>query len=529
MSKQTLSIEAARYRAIIFDMDGVITRTAAIHAQAWKEMFDGFLRRQEGHTGQFQKPFDIVQDYRAYVDGKPRLEGLKSFLDSRHIELPQGEPSDPVEAETVYGLGNLKNQIFQQLVEQKGVETFPGSVLLTGQAKIAGLRTAIVTSSRNGPLIMKRSGLMALFDALVDGNLAAELSLRGKPDPDIMIEAARRLEVGLGEAVLFEDAVSGVQAGHAAAMGLVVGVSRAENHRQLKEGGADAVVDDLSLVTLLTRRPRSTADVASATDSLDILRGMIHHVPRTAVFLDFDGTLAPIVESPELARIDGETRAMVSRLAERHLVAVISGRGLDDVRSRVGLDNLYYVGSHGLEISGPEGLHYLLEQGEEYLPVIDKVERGLRKQLGGLPGIVFERKRFSLAVHFRLASLDTEALVSEAVDAVMAHHQGLRRSGGKKVVEVRPDIEWDKGKAVQWLMERLGVDPSVSLAIYLGDDLTDEDAFRALHGRGVSIVVRDPTPRPTYADLALDDTQEVRVLLERILQTGSGGGEIRPA
>jgi trehalose 6-phosphate phosphatase len=524
MSQEILTIKAARYRAIVFDMDGVITRTAAVHAHAWKQMFDDLLRRQEERTGRPQPPFDIVDDYRAYVDGKPRLDGLKSFLDSRNIDLPWGDPADPVGADTVQGLGKLKNQIFQELLGKMGVETFPGSVLLAGRAKITGLRTAIVTSSKNGPLIMERSGLLALFDSLVDGNVSAELSLRGKPDPDIMIEAVHRLGVAPSETVLFEDAVSGVQAGRAAAMGLVVGVARAENHTQLKEGGADTVVDDLSMVRLLATRPRSTANVpsAAATDVLKTLGAMTLHVPRTAIFLDYDGTLTPIVERPELAQIDEMTRETIARLAEHCLVAVISGRSLEDVRSLVGLENLYYAGSHGFEISGPKGMVSLLQQGEECLPVIDRVEEDLRDRLGQIEGVLFERKPFSLAIHFRLAAPDAELRVSGAVDEVMSRYQGLRRSGGKKVIEVQPGIDWDKGKAVEWLMERLGLDPGVSLIIYLGDDLTDENAFRTLQGRGVGIVVRDLAPRPTYADLALDDTEAVRVLLEEIMLTGNG-------
>jgi trehalose 6-phosphate phosphatase len=217
----------------------------------------------------------------------------------------------------------------------------------------------------------------------------------------------------------------------------------------------------------------------------------------------------------------------VSRLAERYLVGVVSGRDLGDVRALVGLSGLYYGGSHGFEIAGPGGLHTLVEQGEKYLPVLDKMEEGLHDRLDGIEGVLVERKRLSLAIHFRLASPETEPTVFEAVDRLMSRYQGLRRSGGKKIIEVQPDIDWDKGKAVTWLMERLLVDPGNSLVIYIGDDLTDEDAFRALRGRGVGIVVRDPTPRETHADLALDDTGEVRVLLEGLVGNGGSGGAFR--
>jgi len=212
---------------------------------------------------------------------------------------------------------------------------------------------------------------MSLFDVLVDGNVASALSLRGKPEPDIMLEAARRLGVRPDEAILFEDALAGVQAGRAAGMKLVVGVARDGNERQLKEGGADVVVDDLSSVRLLTPRPCSTAELAPACEALEVIETVITHVPRTLVFLDYDGTLTPIVERPELAKLDQAMRHTLSRLAERYTVAVISGRELNEVRSLVGLDGVIYAGSHGFEIAGPEGNDSLLEQGEEYFSLIE--------------------------------------------------------------------------------------------------------------------------------------------------------------
>ena len=451
MGVEVLRLDASAYEGVIFDMDGVITRTAALHAQAWKQMFDSVLGKR-------------------------------------------GDPSDPA-----------------------GVETFPGSVLLAGQVRLAGLPSAVVTASKNGRLIMERSGLMSLFDVLVDGNVASALSLRGKPEPDIMLEAARRLGVRPDEAILFEDALAGVQAGRAAGMKLVVGVARDGNERPLKEGGADVVVDDLSSVRLLTPRPCSTAELAPACEALEVIETVITHVPRTLVFLDYDGTLTPIVERPELAKLDQAMRHTLSRLAERHTVAVISGRELNEVRSLVGLDGVIYAGSHGFEIAGPEGNDSLLERGEEYFSLIDEAEQLLRDRLSGLEGVLIERKRLSVAVHFRLAPPEAESVVSESVDEVMSRLRGLRRSAGKKVIELQPGIDWNKGKAVDWLLAWLGADPGVSLVIYIGDDLTDEDAFRALRGRGVGIVVRDPEPRDTYADLYLEDPDEVRVFLEALV------------
>lgn len=519
-SEACLYLDASAHRALIFDMDGVITDTAALHARAWKQMFDEVLEGRVDNAGEAHGPFDIDHDYHTYVDGKPRLQGLRAFLDARRIDMPWGDPSDPVGTESVHGLGLLKNRILLELIEENGVEVFPGSVLLAGQARLAGLRSAVVTSSKNGPLIMERSGLLGLFDALINGNVAAELSLKGKPQPDIMIEAARRLEVDPQETVLFEDALAGVEAGRAAGMKLVVGVARSGNEEQLRKEGADVVVDDLSRVRLLASKPRSTADLSTANEALPIIEAMIPRVTQTFIFLDYDGTLTPIVARPELATLAPQARDTLSRLAARYTVAIISGRGLDDVRSLVGLDTVFYAGSHGFEIVGPEGMHSVVEQGADHVPVIAEVERVLRGQLDDLEGVLIERKRFSLAVHFRLASPESEPIVSEAVDRVVTQYSGLRRAEGKKVIEVTPDIDWDKGKAVGWLLEQLGADPGASLVIYMGDDITDEDAFRAMQGSGVGIVVADSTPRPTYADLACQSPEEVRVFLERLIQVG---------
>ena len=247
---------------------------------------------------------------------------------------------------------------------------------------------------------------------------------------------------------------------------------------------------------------------------------MVRSLPGAAFFLDYDGTLTPIVSRPELAALSESTRATLSRLAKHRLVAVISGRGLADVRTLVGIDGLYYAGSHGFEIAGPGDTKPLTRQGTDYVSEIDDVEARLRGELGDIDGILLERKLFSVAVHFRLAPPRAEDTVSDLVDTILAQHPGLRATRGKKVVEIQPDLDWDKGRAVEWLLERLGIDPGLSLVIYVGDDLTDEDAFRALSGRGVGIVVREASPRETYADLALEDPEEVRVLLDSLAAIG---------
>jgi beta-phosphoglucomutase family hydrolase len=227
--------------ACLFDMDGVVTKTAVVHAAAWKQMFDEFLRTQPG-----QAPFDSVKEYDEYVDGKPRLEGTQSFLESRHISLPTGEPDDKPGAHTVYGLSNRKNEMVLEVLKRDGVEVYPGSRRYIDAVRSAGLKTAIVSSSANTEAVLKAGGVADLFDARVDANVAKERGLHGKPAPDTFLEAARMLGVPPEHAAVYEDALAGVAAGHAGKFGLVVGVDRAGQADALRQHGADVVVKDLA-------------------------------------------------------------------------------------------------------------------------------------------------------------------------------------------------------------------------------------------------------------------------------------------
>lgn len=238
--------------ACLFDLDGVITRTALVHAAAWKEMFDGFLRERAARTGEPFVAFDPVQDYRAYVDGMPRADGVRSFLTSRGIVLPEGEPDDPPGAETVHGLGNRKNELVLDRIVNAGVQVYPGSVRYLHAAREVGLGRAVVSASANTAAVLDSAGLADLFDVRVDGVVAVERGLRGKPAPDTFLLAAEQLGVEPAAAAVFEDALAGVEAGRAGRFGFVVGVDRTGHAEELRERGADVVVQDLA--ELLERR-----------------------------------------------------------------------------------------------------------------------------------------------------------------------------------------------------------------------------------------------------------------------------------
>jgi haloacid dehalogenase superfamily, subfamily IA, variant 3 with third motif having DD or ED/beta-phosphoglucomutase family hydrolase len=249
------------FDAAIFDMDGVVTDTAAVHAAAWKRMFDEYLRRREREGGEVFREFSSAGDYRGYVDGRPRYEGVKAFLASRGIQLPFGGTEDPANAETICGLGNRKNELFNQIVETDGVRVYRSTLALIQALRGGGVKIGLATSSRNAALVLAKTDAASLFGTVVDGLVSERLGLAGKPAPDIFLTACAQLGAERRRAIVIEDAVSGVRAGAAGGFALVVGVARENNAVELRENGADLVVGDLDEVNMgeLDRKVRLKA------------------------------------------------------------------------------------------------------------------------------------------------------------------------------------------------------------------------------------------------------------------------------
>ena len=509
-SKKTSAVIISRpqYDALIFDLDGVITRTAGVHAAAWKKMFDRYLERTS-RDGDF-KPFDIDVDYREYVDGKPRYEGVRSFLASRDIDLPFGSTDDSPDAETVCGLGNSKNRMFLEQLKEEGVEVFESSVDLIRSLKRRGFRIAVASSSKNCAELLDAANIADLFEARVDGVEIETLDLKGKPDPDMFLETARRLGVDPERCVVFEDAISGVQAGSRGGFGLTVGVNRENQREALEEAGADVVVDDLSEIEVEVE----IEDLRNALVSFNEIEEQIRD-RQVVVFLDYDGTLTPIVSHPEDAILHDGMRERLLDLAGQCTVAAVSGRGLEAVKGFIGIDDLCYAGSHGFEIEGPGGLKEENEEAAGFLSVLDEAERSLEEQLAGIPGSQVERKKFSIATHYRNVKEEQVGSVGEIVDRLARQYPTLRKSEGKKVYELQPDIDWHKGKAIEWLLEALDLNRPNVVPFYIGDDVTDEDAFEALENRGITVVVGEGS-RLTKAKYSLKTTDEVGDFLSRL-------------
>jgi len=251
----TVVIDLETFAAFVFDLDGVITRTASVHARAWKTLFDEYLASRAARTGEPFVPFDADTDYRRHVDGKPRQAGVRAFLASRGIDIPRGGPGDGAGQETVHGLAKRKDQYFLALVAREGVEVFDSAVALVREARARGVRTAVASSSRNCAALLRAARLSSLFEVRVAGADLERLGLAGKPAPDMFLEAARRLGVPPARAVVFEDATAGVEAGRAGGFGLVVGVGVGEHAAALRARGAHAVVGDLAAVRLEGRGP----------------------------------------------------------------------------------------------------------------------------------------------------------------------------------------------------------------------------------------------------------------------------------
>ena len=516
------TIDSAAIDVVIFDMDGVVTETAGIHAMAWKQLFDGYLRQRAEQCGESFEPFDVDTDYYRYVDGKPRYDGVESFLKSRGISLPRGTPDDAPGQETVCGLGNLKNEYFLQIVKKQGVTPYRSTIEIIRNLRAQGIKTAVISSSRNCASVLEAAGVKGLFDARVDGVDAAELSLEGKPAPAIFLEAAKRLEAKPERAAIAEDSLAGVEAGRRGGFALVIGVDRGNQGEELKRRGANIVVRDLAELKMQRSRS-STRPIPSCTledlpSALEKMEEIFDRLSKgtPAVFLDYDGTLTPIVDDPAEAVMAEDTRRAVQGLAAHWTVSVISGRDLDDVQSMVGIGDIVYAGSHGFDIAGP-GDHYRdAQRGESFVPALDRAETELHRLLEDIPGVRVERKRFAIAVHYRNVDHRHVGTLEQRVDQVVSQEPKLRKSHGKKVLELRPNIDWDKGRALEFLIDSLFSDSGTAVPLFIGDDVTDEDAFRIVWSRGVGVVVGNDE-RETMAHYKLKDTEEVRAFLEGLL------------
>jgi trehalose-phosphatase len=534
------------FDAVIFDLDGVITDTAVLHVESWKDTFDDFLKKRESEGGEKFKEFTHKGDYLPYVDGKPRYEGVKSFLDSRGIEIPFGSPEDSLDKETICGLGNKKNDQFLKHLQSEGAELFESTLKLLKELKDKGIKRAVASSSKNCKGILDSIGIAELFQARVDGVVSAELNLNGKPEPDIFLEAASNIAAEPARSVVVEDATSGVLAGRNGGFGLVIGIAREGRVEDLLQSGADVVVSDLADISFdwinswFKKKPRELA--ISWEESVDALvidleplksGGKININPLylasakdaftkrdPAIFLDYDGTLTPIVDKPELALLSEDMRRTLEQLLDKYKVAIVSGRGREDVENLVGIKGIFYAGNHGFDIKGPE-FSMIQPDAERAMPLIQKAIDYFKEKLSSIEGLLVEEKRFSVAVHYRL--VDQERYLSKIraeVEGLVAREESLRLIWGKKVFEILPNIYWNKGCAIRWIAAALKLSFKDDSIIYIGDDTTDEDAFRTIRSRGSTILVAEEL-RSSAADFWVKGPDSVKELFQKLIDLKS--------
>ena len=355
-----------------------------------------------------------------------------------------------------------------------------------------------------------------LFDLDDQPDAAVEARLRDagvridRSDATALVESANRLAVRPGRCAVVASTEAGVTAARAGGFALVVAI---DSTGALDCRGADTVVSDVREIDVRTG-DRRMSELPDGLQALDLTTER-----QLAVFYDFDGTLSEIVEDPDSARlVDGAADALTS-LSAACPVAILSGRDLADVRERIGLPGLWYAGSHGFELTGPDGTHHQNPEAAASIPVLAGAAADLADQLRHIPGVVVEHKRFGVAVHYRNAARDRVGEVAAAVRTA-GQRTALRVTTGREVIELRPNIDWDKGKTLHWVLDYIrdneGAGPL--LPIYLGDDITDEDAFDAVDDDGIAILVRhsDDGDRATAARYALDDPDRVREFTERL-------------
>ncbi|MBD3263895.1 MAG: trehalose-phosphatase [Candidatus Omnitrophica bacterium] len=529
------------FESVIFDLDGIVTKTALVHSRAWKAVFDEYLdslRSREGKDKNLQE--FTGQDYLKYVDGKPRYEGVKSFLESRGINISYGDPGDSPDKESVCGIGNRKNQKFLEILKKDGVEVYPSTIKLIKNLRDAGIKIGVASSSKNCKHVLDSAGIAQLFETRVDGVVSSELGLEGKPEGDIFVTASFNLGASPANSVVVEDAVSGVSAGRNGGFGMVLGVAREENMKGLFENGADVVVKDLSEISIediiawFNRIPApffkfwdSSSQIHLKTTGQKSFKDKINPYytrcskaafaegAKTVLFLDYDGTLTPIVDRPELAVMSEEMRKVLKILCEKVIVAVVSGRMREDVEKLVGIEDIFYAGSHGFDIKGPN-FSLVQPKAEKVIPLISKIIGELSEQLRQIEGVIIEDKKLSAAIHYRLAEKSKLPFIEKLVKEIVKENESLRLMRGKKVFEILPAIDWNKGKAIRWIMKALNLSWDKNSIVYIGDDTTDEDAFRVLRSRGMPILVSEEI-KTSSADFYLSSPEEVRLLFEKVL------------
>ncbi|BBX71359.1 trehalose-phosphatase [Mycolicibacterium psychrotolerans] len=493
-------VDPRYHDAVIFDLDGVVTDTAALHAAAWRATLDDYLQRRGARAGEDHSPL-TDDDCRVLADPS---RGVAEVLASRGVTLPPGGAEDPHDG-TVEGLQHRQQQLFAVLLAD-GVGVFESTVDLVRTLAADGIAAAVYSRNPHSARVLYAAGLTDSFAAKVDD----------VPPEDLLLEAARRVGVHPGRCVAVDTTAAGVSAGRDGGFALVIGVDRTGRGDELLRRGADVVIADLVAVSVRDSF-RRTSEMADALQSYSEVAGLLE-IRRPVVMLDYDGTLSEIVGEPASATLVSGADKALEALAARCPVAIISGRSLADIQARVDVPGLWYAGSHGFELTAPDGTRHVNEAGAAAVHDLQDARDELRQRLASVDGLFIEDKRFSVAVHYRGVAPDRVDEVM-AVVRILGQRHHLRVTGGRKVIELRPDVEWGKGRTIEWILEHIG-GADLLLPMYIGDDLTDEDGFDAIRHKGVGIAVRsaETGDRRSSARLTLAGPEAVCDFLGKIVE-----------
>ncbi len=486
-------IDPRRLDAVAFALEGVFVGTADLRGEVW----DHFYRQRFP-----DHPPLPGHDYVRIVADTSLTDAITDGLAGVGVPLPEGAPYGSPTAEAARGIANLLDREFADRIARGGIPVQDAAVDLARRVRGAGLRIAVYCAEPRRTAILDAIG-------------GAETMLAAEAQPRTLDEAVRRLGADPARTAVVVGGPSDLAAARRGGFALVIGVARPGDEKLLRRAGAHVVVTDVARIGFRSgTRPLSRIPDAltSRHQSAALLRSR-----HPAVFLDFDGTIADIVAQPTAATLVEGVASELARLARHCPVGIISGRDLADVRARVGVPGLWYAGSHGFELVGPDGQHYENEEASDAEPDLVRITSTLCERLGTVPGVLVEGKRFAVSVHYRNVDAERVDEVISTVRAAVAEEPRLRATSGRKIVEIRPDVDWDKGRALVWALGHVGASSDV-LPIYVGDDLTDEDAFDAIEDSGFGVVVRhtEDGDRRSAARFAVDGPAQVHELLQRI-------------
>lgn len=491
-------------KGIIFDMDGVVTQTATLHFDAWKAILDEFLLTRNPE----ENKLFTEEDYFYYLDGMPRAEGLSNFLTARQI-IPHSN-----QEKWIKQLTNKKNKYLQKLLKNQSVDYFPDTLQFIEFLLLHRYQIALISSSKNCIPILKSAKIDRLFPIYVDGIISEQLNIPGKPEPDIFLEAAKRLKLCPQECLVIEDALSGVKAAKKGQFGTIIALDRKKKlSSQFLELQPDYILPDLSKAQqLFNKNTRIHRAPKSGLAVLPSIYHLMKHCYQFIIFLDYDGTLTPIVEKPDQAILSTSMHHCLTSLSQEYLTVIISGRELEDLKEHINISTLFYSGNHGLEFMGPQSYYQI---GEEFKEEIEELYYALTQKFAGISGCFIENKNFSLSVHYRLVDEKKVRLIEKQVDNALVNYPRLKKHYGKKVYEIRPNILWNKGIASNAILEKFKLNNPHLIPIYIGDDVSDEDAFDVFQTKGITIKV-EKNPLHTKANYFLDSPLEVQSFLTQL-------------